>query len=182
MSATAALLSAVAARPHQRAGGRLDRQNVQRHRHGHERHRLPRRARRRRPDQAGHPRHRGPRTCTRRRKATRSAWAWPISSPASFATRSTNRRRFSTRSRPATWAGRRFPSRFATTRSFSSGSSAATARTAGSSSPTRCTWKRCTRARILRDELAANPICEVEPQPVELTFRSGRHQLSFNGA
>ena len=29
---------------HQRAGRRRDRQNIQRHRHGHERHRLPRRA------------------------------------------------------------------------------------------------------------------------------------------
>ena len=31
----------------------------------------------------------------------------------------------------------------------------------------------------LRDELAANPICEIEPEPVELTFSGGRHQLSF---
>jgi hypothetical protein len=32
----------------------------------------------------------------------------------------------------------------------------------------------------LRDKLAANPICEVEPTPIELTFSGGRHQLSFN--
>jgi hypothetical protein len=31
----------------------------------------------------------------------------------------------------------------------------------------------------LRDELAANPICTVEPQPVELVFQNGRHQLRF---
>jgi hypothetical protein len=33
----------------------------------------------------------------------------------------------------------------------------------------------------LRDELAANPICTVEPRPIELTFQIGRHQLHFNG-
>ena len=33
----------------------------------------------------------------------------------------------------------------------------------------------------LRDELAANPICSVDPEPVELTFQNGRHQLVFNG-
>jgi hypothetical protein len=32
----------------------------------------------------------------------------------------------------------------------------------------------------LRGELAANPICHVEPQPVELTFQNGRHQLAFH--
>jgi hypothetical protein len=31
----------------------------------------------------------------------------------------------------------------------------------------------------LRDELEVNPICEVEPEPVELTFAGGRHELSF---
>jgi hypothetical protein len=31
----------------------------------------------------------------------------------------------------------------------------------------------------LRDELAANPICEIDPKPVELSFQGGRHQLSF---
>ncbi|MCI0334029.1 MAG: DUF2088 domain-containing protein [Planctomycetes bacterium] len=33
----------------------------------------------------------------------------------------------------------------------------------------------------LRDALESNPICEVEPQPVELTFTGGRHRLSFDG-
>lgn len=33
----------------------------------------------------------------------------------------------------------------------------------------------------LRDELEANPICEVEPQPVEVAFSGGRHRLSFDG-
>jgi hypothetical protein len=32
----------------------------------------------------------------------------------------------------------------------------------------------------LRDELAANPICEVEAEPVELRFENGRHLLAFN--
>ena len=31
----------------------------------------------------------------------------------------------------------------------------------------------------LRDELAANPICQVDAQPTRLTFREGRHQLAF---
>ena len=31
----------------------------------------------------------------------------------------------------------------------------------------------------LRDQLAANPICEIDPEPIELSFRSGRHQLAF---
>ncbi len=31
----------------------------------------------------------------------------------------------------------------------------------------------------LREELAANPICTVEPNPIELKFAGGRHQLSF---
>lgn len=31
----------------------------------------------------------------------------------------------------------------------------------------------------LRDELAANPICEVEPEPIEVSFAEGRHQLTF---
>ena len=31
----------------------------------------------------------------------------------------------------------------------------------------------------LRDELEANPICEIDPEPIELTFKDGRHQLTF---
>lgn len=31
----------------------------------------------------------------------------------------------------------------------------------------------------LREELEANPICEVEREPVEVTFADGRHQLTF---
>jgi hypothetical protein len=31
----------------------------------------------------------------------------------------------------------------------------------------------------LRDALAANPICEIEPQSIELAFKRGRHQLLF---
>ncbi len=33
----------------------------------------------------------------------------------------------------------------------------------------------------LREELAANPICAIDPEPVELKFQNGRHQLSFAG-
>jgi hypothetical protein len=33
----------------------------------------------------------------------------------------------------------------------------------------------------LRESLAANPICTVEPKPVEVAFSQGRQQLSFNG-
>ena len=32
----------------------------------------------------------------------------------------------------------------------------------------------------LRAELEAHPLCEVAPEPVELTFRDGRHQLVFD--
>ena len=31
----------------------------------------------------------------------------------------------------------------------------------------------------LREELSANPICEIDPKPVELRFEGGRHQLVF---
>jgi hypothetical protein len=31
----------------------------------------------------------------------------------------------------------------------------------------------------LRDALTANPICTVDPEPVEFTFQNGRHQLAF---
>jgi hypothetical protein len=31
----------------------------------------------------------------------------------------------------------------------------------------------------LRDELAANPICQIDSEPIELTFKDGRHQLAF---
>jgi hypothetical protein len=31
----------------------------------------------------------------------------------------------------------------------------------------------------LRETIEANPICNVEPQPVELTFQNSRHQLTF---
>jgi hypothetical protein len=34
----------------------------------------------------------------------------------------------------------------------------------------------------LRNELAANPLCVIEPQAVDLTFRGGRHQLRFSAA
>ena len=34
----------------------------------------------------------------------------------------------------------------------------------------------------LRDELAANPICSIDSEAVELNFKSGRHQLHFAGA
>ncbi len=33
----------------------------------------------------------------------------------------------------------------------------------------------------LRDELAAHPRCSVDPEPVELTYAAGRHQLVFGG-
>ncbi len=32
----------------------------------------------------------------------------------------------------------------------------------------------------LRDELAANPICTIDPEPLELAFQNGRQQLAFN--
>ncbi|MCG8451540.1 MAG: hypothetical protein MI725_18390, partial [Pirellulales bacterium] len=31
----------------------------------------------------------------------------------------------------------------------------------------------------LREEIAAHPLCEIDPQPVPLTFQQGRHQLVF---
>ncbi len=31
----------------------------------------------------------------------------------------------------------------------------------------------------LREEVAAHPLCEIDPKPVELTFKAGRHQLAF---
>jgi hypothetical protein len=31
----------------------------------------------------------------------------------------------------------------------------------------------------LKEELASHPLCEVEPDPVELTFEGGRHRLQF---
>jgi hypothetical protein len=33
----------------------------------------------------------------------------------------------------------------------------------------------------LREALEANPICSVEPTPVEVTFSNGRHHLKFDG-
>jgi hypothetical protein len=33
----------------------------------------------------------------------------------------------------------------------------------------------------LRESLSANPICTIEPEPIEVRFAEGRHQLSFNG-
>jgi hypothetical protein len=33
----------------------------------------------------------------------------------------------------------------------------------------------------LREQLEANPICQVDAEPVELQFNAGRHQLTFNG-
>lgn len=33
----------------------------------------------------------------------------------------------------------------------------------------------------LRYELSANPICEIDPKPIELSFKGGRHQLKFDG-
>lgn len=32
----------------------------------------------------------------------------------------------------------------------------------------------------LRKELEANPICTIDPEPIEVTFSNGRHQLSFD--
>jgi hypothetical protein len=32
----------------------------------------------------------------------------------------------------------------------------------------------------LAEELAANPLCDVDPKPIELNFTVGRHRLSFN--
>jgi hypothetical protein len=32
----------------------------------------------------------------------------------------------------------------------------------------------------LHVQLEANPVCEVEPEPVKVTFQGGRHQLAFN--
>jgi hypothetical protein len=31
----------------------------------------------------------------------------------------------------------------------------------------------------LREQLVANPICSIDPEPIELTFQNGRHQLAF---
>jgi hypothetical protein len=33
----------------------------------------------------------------------------------------------------------------------------------------------------LRKELAAHPLCTVDPEPIELAFAGGRHELSFSG-
>jgi hypothetical protein len=33
----------------------------------------------------------------------------------------------------------------------------------------------------LRAALEANPLCEIDAEPVELSFKDGRHQLAFNG-
>ena len=38
------------------------------------------------------------------------------------------------------------------------------------------------RERRSRPELDANPICSIDPQPVELAFKNGRHQLVFDKA
>jgi hypothetical protein len=32
----------------------------------------------------------------------------------------------------------------------------------------------------LRDELMANPLCTIDPQPVALSFQNGRNQLVFD--
>ena len=32
----------------------------------------------------------------------------------------------------------------------------------------------------LREEVEDHPLCEIDPEPVELTFSGGRHQLSFS--
>jgi hypothetical protein len=32
----------------------------------------------------------------------------------------------------------------------------------------------------LRDELSAHPLCTVDPEPIDLTYAAGRHQLAFN--
>ena len=32
----------------------------------------------------------------------------------------------------------------------------------------------------LREELAAHPLCTVEPEPIEVEFVDGRHQLVFD--
>ena len=34
-------------------------------------------------------------------------------------------------------------------------------------------------SEALRDELSAHPRCEVDPTPVMLTFKDGRHQLPY---
>jgi hypothetical protein len=34
----------------------------------------------------------------------------------------------------------------------------------------------------LAEELAAHPLCTVEPEPIDLDFTAGRHRLSFDGA
>ncbi|UCH85195.1 MAG: hypothetical protein JSW50_05765 [Candidatus Latescibacterota bacterium] len=31
----------------------------------------------------------------------------------------------------------------------------------------------------LQDEVSAHPLCEVDPKPIELVFKNGRHQLEF---
>jgi hypothetical protein len=31
----------------------------------------------------------------------------------------------------------------------------------------------------LREEIGANPICTIDPEPVEVAFRNGQHQLTF---
>ena len=175
-----ALFSAVAARRHQRAGGRRDRQDVQRHRHGHERHRLPRRPRRRGPHEAVHPRDRGPvAVAVVARQRDRRGPGRFHHPPA--ARRDRRAKDVSQQLHDRPHGPRENPDHASpTTRSWSKRSPAATATKRWIFIPNTLHLETLYASEDLRDELAANPLCTVDAEPVELTFSDGRHQLSFD--
>ena len=165
---------------HQRAGGRRDRQDVQRHRHGHERHRLPRRPRRRRPHQPADPRDRRPvagRGLARQRDRRR---------PGRFhhppaARRDRRAKDVSQQLHDRPHGPRENPGDFRDDEELFN-------KIAGRYGegwifiPNTLHLETLYASEDLANELAANPICTVEPEPVELEFIDGRHQLSFNGS
>ena len=166
------LLSAPAARSHQRAGGRCDRQNVQRHRHGHQRHRLPRRAATAKTSRSRSSTSSPPCRCAEASHGN-AIGVGPgrlHHPPAPRRDRRAEDVSQQLHDRPH-GPGENPRRRFATTKSSSSASPAATAKTAGSSFPTRCTWKRCTPAKICATSWPPIRSATIEPEPVELTFQ-----------
>ena len=99
----------------------------------------------------------------RRRTATRSASAWPISSRAGCATRSTSRRRFSTRFTTGHMGRAKIPVTFRDDEELFERLAGRYGEDGWLIIPNTLHLETLYASEDLRDELAANPICEVDP-------------------
>ena len=176
----ALLFPPAAAGRDQRAGGRRDRQDLQRHRHGPQRHRPPRRGRSARHPQADHPGDRRPALA-----ASSHGNAIGVGL-ADFITRQLRdaideQKTFLNTFTTGHMGRSKIPLPLADDQELITKLAERYGHKRWLFIPNTLHLETLYASVDLKDELTAHPLCTVDPQPVELRFKNGRQQLVFNG-